>query len=504
VNLYKNKFGKTIIPEIDQRFITLDIETQVINGTINPILISIFDGSNHYNFYLPDYNSVDEMILKALSFLLEPKYNKYKIYIHNLSNFDGIFLMKFLVKLTYNNQEVIIKPTLKDGKMINIDIRYGKYKISFRDSLLILLASLKKLTVAFNVEAKGNFDFKKVDNLNVTELNDYDLRNELIIYASLDCKILCDILIKFNDLIFDLFNLNINNYPTLPSLAFGLFRSKYLIENEVCTITGQAYNDLKQSYSGGSTDMIIPYGKNLYYYDINSLYPYSMLSKPVPIRNMKAFTGDILKFNPDAFGFFEAIIKTPKDLDIPILQIHNKNKTISPLGKFKGWFFSEELRNAINSFGYKIEIIKGYTFDKANIFQKYVEDLYTLRLLYDKSHPMNYIAKILMNSLYGRFGLNPLLNDTAIIDKSELDGFIDSSEINELIEFDNKYLIQFINNDKAEQFLQGTIASEIKSNVAISSAITAYSRIILSNIKKYCLDNNIKLYYFDTKGLIYD
>jgi len=41
---------------------------------------------------------------------------------------------------------------------------------------------------------------------------------------------------------------------------------------------------------------------------------------------MKAFTGDILKFNPDAFGFFEAIIKTPKDLDIPILQIHNKIK----------------------------------------------------------------------------------------------------------------------------------------------------------------------------------
>ena len=220
VNLYKNKFGKTIIPEIDQRFITLDIETQVINGTINPILISIFDGSNHYNFYLPDYNSVDEMILKALSFLLEPKYNKYKIYIHNLSNFDGIFLMKFLVKLTYNNQEVIIKPTLKDGKMINIDIRYGKYKISFRDSLLILLASLKKLTVAFNVESKGEFDYKSVDNLNVNELNDCFLRNEIVNYASLDCKILYEILIKFNDLIFDLFNLNINNYPTLPSIAF--------------------------------------------------------------------------------------------------------------------------------------------------------------------------------------------------------------------------------------------------------------------------------------------
>jgi hypothetical protein len=32
--------------------------------------------------------------------------------------------------------------------------------------------------------------------------------------------------------------------------------------------------------------------------------------------------------------------------------------------------------------------------------------MYNLRLQYPKSNPMNLIAKLLMNSLYGRFGMN--------------------------------------------------------------------------------------------------
>jgi len=109
------------------------------------------------------------------------------------------------------------------------------------------------------------------------------------------------------------------------------------------------------------------------------------------------------------FGFFEAIIHTPKQLNIPVLQIHNKGKTISPLGTFKAWFFSEELKLARDKFGYEFEILRGYTFDQTIIFNHYVNDLYDLRLTFDKYNPMIYIAKILMNSLYGRFGLNPLL-----------------------------------------------------------------------------------------------
>ena len=52
-----------------------------------------------------------------------------------------------------------------------------------------------------------------------------------------------------------------------------------------------------------------------------------------------------------------------------------------------------------------------------------------------------------MNSLYGRFGMVDTLPETIIIDKDLLASFLDKisgAEITELIELDNKYLIQYI------------------------------------------------------------
>jgi len=54
-----------------------------------------------FSFYLTDYSSSEDMIINAFKDLLVKKYDNYKVYIHNLSNFDGIFLLKILVKLGY-------------------------------------------------------------------------------------------------------------------------------------------------------------------------------------------------------------------------------------------------------------------------------------------------------------------------------------------------------------------------------------------------------------------
>lgn len=42
------------------------------------------------------------------------KYNNYKVYIHNLSNFDGIFLLRILA--TMKDSKLI--PIIKDDRMI--------------------------------------------------------------------------------------------------------------------------------------------------------------------------------------------------------------------------------------------------------------------------------------------------------------------------------------------------------------------------------------------------
>jgi hypothetical protein len=501
LELFVNRESRKIIPQINQNFITLDIETQVLDKTISPIMVDIYDGMSHSNYFISDFNNVDEMMNTALNELLDARYHNHKIYVHNLSNFDGIFLLKYLLNLRYNGMQVFIEPVLKDGKFINLDLSFGKYKISFRDSYLILLFSLAKLAKTFNVGEKGEFKYNLVDNLNSNELVPF--KQELMIYCKNDTKILYEIISKFNNLIFSKWSLNINNFPTLPSLAMGLFKSKYLRNEEVSVIKGKPYSDIRESYTGGSTDMFLPTGVNIYGYDINSLYPHSMAENDLPVNNMKYIecsNKGTIELN-NFFGFCYADITTPDNLNIPILQIHHNNRTVSPLGKFTGWFFSEELKYGVDEFDYKVIITKGYSFDKANLFKSYVNDLYNLRLTYDKKDPMNYIAKILMNSLYGRFGLNPLLPDTLIIDKDSLDKFIDSSEIVELIEFEDKLLIQYIEENKIGNYDNEELDVVNNSNVAIASAITAYSRITMAKIKRYCLDNNIKIFYSDTDSV---
>lgn len=99
----------------------------------------------------------------------------------------------------------------------------------------------------------------------------------------------------------------------LSSIAFRVFRS-----NKLQYHSSLLYSDIKQAYFGGIVDVYHPYGKNLYYYDINSLYPYAML-KDMPVGNPTYVEGDIDLDN--SFGFFYADIVTPSDIHIPILPV---------------------------------------------------------------------------------------------------------------------------------------------------------------------------------------
>jgi hypothetical protein len=101
-------------------------------------------------------------------------------------------------------------------------------------------------------------------------------------------------------------------------------------------ISGKLFLEIKKSYTGGSTEMYIPEGENIFGYDVNSLYPTIMKNNPMPIGNITYFEGDILKVEPYAFGFFEVEITTPEHIKHPIIQTKvdtgNGMRTISPLG----------------------------------------------------------------------------------------------------------------------------------------------------------------------------
>lgn len=68
-----------------------------------------------------------------------------------------------------------------------------------------------------------------------------------------------------------------NNYPTLPSLTFSIYRTKDLTDKtHIPGLAGQIFKDIKQSYTGGNVDMYIPKleeGEKAFGYDVNSLFP---------------------------------------------------------------------------------------------------------------------------------------------------------------------------------------------------------------------------------------
>src|SRR6266511_2274895 len=315
-------------------FITMDIETrsQVVNNN-NSILIPYL-----ICWYVR-------------------KYKNYKIYMQNFSKFDALFLIKYLVEIDN------CKPLIHKDKIISFrfaplwkkDFGY----VTFLDSYLLLPSSLKNLSKSFNiadpktifpvnfndVTYKGNVpDFNLFSGVNIDEYNTYknnyinkiwDFKEEAIKYCELDCISLHQILTQFNYLIFNKFKLNIVNFPTLPSLAFAIFRSKYLKIFSIYQLTFKIDKDIRQGYTGGSTDMFIPnnpIGTKVYGYDVSSLYASVMRNFPYPVGNPTYFEGNILVEDNRPFGFFFCKITAPDNLKYPILQIHHNNRTVSPLG----------------------------------------------------------------------------------------------------------------------------------------------------------------------------
>lgn len=128
----------------------------------------------------------------------------------------------------------------------------------------------------------------------------------------------------------------------------------------------------------------------------------------MPVGLPTYFEGDIRRIELDSYGFFYCKITSPDYLEHPILQRRIKTsdglRTIAGLGSWEGRICSAELDNAVK-FGYQFEILKGYQFETGDLFSEYVNRMYNLRLQYDKGTPMNLIAKLLMNSLYGKFAM---------------------------------------------------------------------------------------------------
>lgn len=520
---YKNIPKKKVNKKSTTSLVTSDIETfnsfneEKGEWVINPYLLCMYNGEQYYNYYIKDYNSISSLIfqyLQDLEKITRSNFHKNHAnrvtanYFHNFSGFDSNFLLRYLIlnsgKVTSNN-----------GRVISVDFTYTEYyeykgekktatlTLKFVDSFQILPSSLAKLGKTFNKEEqKGVFDFSKV-----TEYNLDSIIKEAIAYCNQDCLVLYQIMYKFNQLIFSNFKLNIWVFPTISSIAMAIYRSNYLGSFSIPQIPGDAFRQLKVGYTGGSTDMYIPKfvesDKPLLYLDVNSLYPSIYGYTALPCGKVSYFAGDIYKLHdqypdliPKPNGFFYCYITAPENLEHPIIQIKHEKNTVSPTGKFPFLLYSKEIENA-RSLGYEIQVEGGYNFsDSQFLFKNYVDAIYKLRQSYSKENPMNLVAKLLLNSLYGRFGLDTNFSTRELMTSEEYDKFFkeNGNKIVGTIELGGGlYYLEYKEDGKSDLQSGDDITS-----IAVSMAITAESRIFMSKFKN---NPSLKLYYTDTDSI---
>ena len=486
--------------------------------------------------------------------MLISKYHNYNFYVHNLGLFDVVFLHKILKEfnLHYKKDKYLLKSIFRDGVMlklsVSIKVSNNKYiKINFIDSINILNSSLNNLSKSFNVNTlKGVFPYKfvKKENLNYIgetpdilfynkislleykEMhlkNNWNLRKETILYLEKDLISLLEVLEKFNKSLFLNHGIQMNECLTISKIALTKFLNFYLKNSKLPLINKlQHFNFINFGYYGGITEVYIPYGTDLFYYDVNSLYPFVALNS-MPGINCSYIE---IKENIDLdlnnlFGFFYAKVKTNNNLYLGLLPIKTSLGLILPNGEFEGVWSSEELKLAKDN-GYEIEIKKGYNFNKVEgVFTEYVNELYQLKSSTEGAEKA--INKSLLNNLLGRFGMNIIKPITKTVTKDELYFILSTREVKSFHEITkNDFLVTYI------PLVDQQICSEhgldyikiltknnnynIEKNVdmfqdvsiAISAMITSYARIYMTKIKLEILKLGGNIYYSDTDSLVID
>ena len=114
------------------------------------------------------------------------------------------------------------------------------------------------------------------------------------------------------------------------------------------------------------------------------------------------------RFHRDKLGIYTVKVIAPESEYFPIIPTKQKkdNKLIFPVGRFVTSVTSAEIIYA-EKLGYKFEVIKGLYFTKKRkYFTKFINELYKIRQESGSNSVNNILAKLIMNSSYGKFLIN--------------------------------------------------------------------------------------------------
>jgi len=427
---------------IVNEFVVADIENRS-DGSV--IAIDTYDGENH---------NVSRNWQEWLDFIgrkANGSKSYRRIYAHNGGGWDWLSLIEFIIK---HDREKVFTTIENGNRIISVSIR-----ISDRTTI-VLLDSLYLLSCSLDVAAQKYLGVGKTKLEHLPEWYYDNDRERFWTYLYSDTDLLYRIICKFADLVFRKIA-RINRLGvTLPSTSLRCYQTGYL-SKEITTPSDKRLKELLRSgYTGGRVEVFKSgHFKGINVYDYNSLYPSVMRDCMVPTTGNVRFT-DRVHFGK--CGIYKIRFRQRNRRLLPLLMSNGVG-----VYEGEGVYYTPELQRFADKADGQITVIEGAYFTKEDcIFKDYVETLYSLRMT-DKDGPLGNTCKLLMNSLYGKFGQQPERSKTVFCTPDEVRAYVKSGATVDILS--PEYGVYKITEQKRISFehvgIAGTITSEARARL---------------------------------------
>lgn len=339
------------------------------------------------------------------------------VYFHNLK-FDGEFIIHWLFTngFTYSKEAKertfsTVVSSMGQFYIIEVIFKAGNkklQKVTFYDSLKKLPFPVKKIAKDFNLpiqklEIDYNEEREETHILTQQEI-DYVLNDVKIVAMALEIQISQN-LTKIT-----------NGSDALSDFKRTISKKQFEINFPILDLEVDA--DIRQAYRGGFT-YVNPHFQNIdikdgIVFDVNSLYPSVMYDKPLPYGIPLYFVGKYE--HDDMYPLYiqnlTCEFKVKKGY-IPTIQLKN-NLSFLPNQ------YIEESKEPVNLVltsvdlelflehyeVWNIEYINGWKFKQCQgIFKPYIDKWGKVKK--ENKGAIRQLAKLMLNSLYGKFGTNP-------------------------------------------------------------------------------------------------
>lgn len=294
-----------------------------------------------------------------------------------------------------------------------------------------------------------------------------------------------------------------NFSKTIAGQAFTSYRHRFMKEQIHIHTNTRAIQLERLSYHGGRTECFyigtLPSTRQYYLLDVNSMYPSVMKEFEYPSK-LVALTGErSIKETKKLLKKYCLTARVIVETKQPVFPLTLNNKLVFPIGKFETILTTREIKYAIDH-NILLENREAAVYEKANLFNEYVDFFYNKRKEYKKEgkEAFNFMCKLFLNSLYGKFGQR---NDV-------YEDFKPTGAIRKWLDTlpDGVYREVLLNGKNTYRKINGKIeisrgmVEGINSFVAIAAHITADARMKLWYYFKEAGRENI--FYCDTDSIM--